>query len=105
MASPDHTIAPCGAGKRPRRGKNTHTGEAPLGNPGGAQNAPAGRAICYKLSVKTPLWEKEFAFFCEKQTRKQQFKDKQTSQRAKCGRNRWGRAEQNHTKSSGKCVF
>ena len=59
---------PGGAEKRPRRGgtpapgKRCRPGSAPA-NPGGAQNAPAGRAICYKLSVKTPSWGKEFAVF------------------------------------------
>ena len=35
------------------------------------RNASLRRAICYKLSVKTPSWGREFAVFREKQTRKQ----------------------------------
>lgn len=84
MASPDHTIAPAGCGRRDKRptvpaGRRTARARAnpdnpatnPATNPGGAQNALAGQAICYKLSVKTPSCGREFAFFREKQTRKQ----------------------------------
>ena len=84
---------PGGAGKRPRRGSAPAT-------PCGAQNALGGRAICYKLSAKTPLAREGLALFHAKETQKRQKTAKQTANRAERGGTAAEAGRQNRLKSS-----